>query len=31
MGDEKKFTKIYKTKERQLHYAQVRKLIEALA
>lgn len=27
--DKKKFTKIYKTKERQLHYAQVRKLIEA--
>ena len=27
--DKKRFTKIYKTKERQLHYAQVRKLIEA--
>lgn len=26
--DKKRFTKIYKTKERQLHYAQVRKLIE---
>ena len=27
--DKKRFTKIYKTKERQLHYAQVKKLIEA--
>lgn len=27
--DKKRFTKIYKTKERQLHYAQVRKIIEA--
>ncbi|MGD9506537.1 MAG: hypothetical protein AB7W37_16640 [Syntrophobacteraceae bacterium] len=27
--DKKRFTKIYKTKERQLHYAQVRKLIES--
>jgi len=26
--DKMRFTKIYKTKERQLHYAQVRKLIE---
>ena len=26
--DKKRFTKIYKTKERQLHYAQVKKLIE---